>query len=282
MQVNVSVTKPNVAATRLFDANRALGAVSLAVTQDNGVTRRRVVDESGSLRVRFPAQIGGDLSAVLVNTAGGAAGGDRFDIEIEAGAKSHLTVSTAAAEKIYRSHGPDCTMRVGLRVKEGAALHWLPQETILFDHARLSRTIEADVAIGGHLAMCEMTIFGRTAMGETMSRGYFRDQWRVRMGGQLAFAENVLFDGDIARILAHPACAGGAVSIATLLFAPGDAALLQRLRAVETFENVEMAASQWNNIALARLCSADAARLRMQIVRVLTECLAAPPRLWLQ
>lgn len=275
------MTKQN-AAARLFDANRAIGAVSLKVAQEDGLTRRRVVDESGSLRVRFPAQAGNDLSAVLVNMAGGVAGGDHFNIEIEAEEGCHLTVSTAAAEKIYRSHGPDCVMRVDLRVADGATLHWLPQETILFDNARLARTIDADIDAGGTLAMCEMMIFGRSAMGETMSRGYFRDQWRVRIGGQLAFAENVLIEGDVARILAHPACAGGAVSMATLLFAPGDEVLLQRLRAVESLGGVEMAASQWNGIALARLCSANAARLRSHLVRILTECLAAPPRLWLQ
>ena len=275
------MTKQN-AAARLFDANRAIGAVLLNVAQEDGVTRRRVVDESGSVGVRFSAQAGAVLSAVLVNTAGGAAGGDRFDIEIEAGAGSHLTASTAAAEKIYRSHGPDCVMRVKLRVAQGATLHWLPQETILFDQARLVRSIDVDMDAGGTLAMCEMMIFGRSAMGETFSHGHFRDQWRVRINGQLAFAENVRLDGDVAHILAHPACAGGAVAIATLLFAPGDEALLQRLRAVENLDGVEMVASQWNGIALLRMGSADAARLRCQVVRALSECLAAPPRLWLQ
>jgi urease accessory protein len=40
---------------------------------------------------------------VFVNTAGGIAGGDRFDIDIAAGEGSRLTVTTAAAEKVYRA-----------------------------------------------------------------------------------------------------------------------------------------------------------------------------------
>ena len=46
------------------------------------------------------------LSGVFVNTAGGIAGGDRFDIDIAAGEGSRLTLTTAAAEKVYRAAGP--------------------------------------------------------------------------------------------------------------------------------------------------------------------------------
>src|ERR1700724_3249349 len=89
-----------------FAANRARGSVRFAVHQVEGVTRRRHLHESGSLRVRFPSPEAEGLSAVFVNTAGGVAGGDRFDIDISAGAESRLVVTTAAAEKIYRGEGP--------------------------------------------------------------------------------------------------------------------------------------------------------------------------------
>ena len=42
---------------------------------------------------------------MFVNTAGGMAGGDRFDIEIAAGEGARLTLTTAAAEKVYRAPG---------------------------------------------------------------------------------------------------------------------------------------------------------------------------------
>src|SRR6201990_38900 len=90
----------------VFAANRARGAVAFDVRSVDGVTRRGALHESGSLRVRFPSPEGEGLSAVFVNTAGGIAGGDRFDFDIAAGEGSSLTVTTAAAEKIYRSHGP--------------------------------------------------------------------------------------------------------------------------------------------------------------------------------
>src|SRR3954452_7891038 len=128
-------------ASEVFAANRAVGAVKFDVHQVAGVTRRRELHESGSLRVRFPSPEARGLSAVFVNTAGGIAGGDRFEIDITAGEGSRLTVTTAAAEKVYRSHGPAALVDIALTVAAGAHLAWLPQETILFDQARVLRGI---------------------------------------------------------------------------------------------------------------------------------------------
>ena len=69
----------------IFAANRAQGAVRFDVRREDGLTRRGQLHESGSLRVRFPSPEDDGLSAVFVNTAGGVAGGDRFDIAIAAG-----------------------------------------------------------------------------------------------------------------------------------------------------------------------------------------------------
>src|ERR1700755_2958040 len=87
----------------VFAANRARGAVAFDVHCRDGVTRRGALHESGSLRVRFPSPEDAGLSAVFVNTAGGIAGGDRFDTGIAVGAGAKLTLTTAAAEKVYRA-----------------------------------------------------------------------------------------------------------------------------------------------------------------------------------
>ena len=79
-------------ASRVFAANRARGAVAFEVHASDGVTRRGDLHESGSLRVRFPSPEAEGLSAVFVNTAGGIAGGDRFDIDIAAREGARLTV----------------------------------------------------------------------------------------------------------------------------------------------------------------------------------------------
>src|SRR6202048_5279154 len=161
------------ATSAIFAANRAQGSVIFDVHQVEGLTRRHHLHESGSLRVRFPSPEADGLSAVFVNTAGGVAGGDRFGIEIAAGEGTRLSVTTAAAEKIYRAEGPAAQLDISLKAAAGAQIAWLPQETILFDRARVSRHIDIDLADSASLLLCEIVVFGRTAMGERMLSGEF-------------------------------------------------------------------------------------------------------------
>jgi urease accessory protein len=269
------------AAAATFAANRAVGSVTFDVQLVDGVTRRRQLHEAGSLRVRFPSPEDHGLSAMFVNTAGGAAGGDRFDIDISAGAGSSLTITTAAAEKIYRSHGPAAQLNIALKVADGAHLGWLPQETILFDRARVERRIDIDLAESASLILCEIVIFGRAAMGERMRDGQFIDRWRLRRGGKLVFAETVRLDGDIGAKLAKPVVANGGVAIGTALIVPGDEALIERIREAADGFAGEVGISCWNGFAMARFCAQDAAKLRTDMMAVLSRSGAMLPRMWL-
>ncbi len=266
----------------MFAANRARGAVRFDVHLEDGVTRRRHLHESGSLRVRFPSPEDEGLSAVFVNTAGGIAGGDRFDIEILAGTGARLAVTTAAAEKIYRAQDAAAELEIALGLAEGAHLSWLPQETILFDRARMSRRIEIDLAESASLLLCEIVVFGRSAMGERMQHGEFVDRWRVRRGGRLVFAETVRLVGNIGEKLARPAVANGGVAIGTALIVPGDQSLVERIREAQESFGGEVGISAWNGFAMARFCAQDAAKLRADMVAVLDRAgRAGLPRLWL-
>jgi urease accessory protein len=270
------------ATAAIFAANRAEGAVAFDVHQVEGVTRRRRLHESGSLRVRFPSPEAEGLSAVFVNTAGGVAGGDRFDIEIATGEGSRLAVTTAAAEKVYRAAGPPSQLNIALKLAAGSHLAWLPQETILFDRAQVLRRIDIDLAPGASLLLCEIVVFGRAAMGERMLSGQFVDRWRLRRGGRLVFAETVRLDGDIGAKLGQPAIANGGVAVGTALIAPGDEALVERIRALSESFGGEVGISGWNGFAMARFCAQDAAKLRADMMAVLG-CASGTtlPRLWL-
>ena len=263
----------------LFAANRAAGRIALSVAAQGGVTRRRQVYEDGPLRVRFPNSTGAALEAVMVNTAGGVAGGDRHDLEIGVGDGASLAVTTAAAEKVYRAIDTDAEIAVKLSVGENARLAWLPQETILFDRARLKRSIDVHLASNASLLMAEAIIFGRSAMGEAVEQGALSDRWRVRRDGKLIFAETVRFEGAIKQMLSEPAGAGGGVAIATVLAVPGDGNMVERVRA-QSFGG-EVGASAWNGLAVARLCAKDGASLRRDLAAVITAMGGALPRLWL-
>ena len=266
----------------IFAANRARGAVSFDVHLVDGVTRRRHLHESGSLRVRFPSPEAEGLSAVFVNTAGGVAGGDRFDVDIATGEGARLTVTTAAAEKIYRAEGAPARLHIAMKAAAHAHLAWLPQETILFDRARVERRFDIDISESASLLVCEIVVFGRAAMGEKMRQGKFIDRWRLRRAGKLVFAENIRIDGDIGEKLAKPAVANGGVAIGTALIVPGDEALVERIRDLTNTFGGEVGISCWNGFAMVRFCAQDAARLRTDMMAVLGRASgSALPRLWL-
>ena len=269
--------------SEVFAANRAAGSVAFDVQFADGKTRLRNLHEHGSLRVRFPSPEGEGLSAMLVNTAGGVAGGDTFDVDVTLGNHSRLTLTTTSAEKIYRSHGPDATINVTLRVGDGACLAWVPQETILFDRGRVSRRIDIDLAETATLLLSEIVVFGRKAMEEVITQGSFTDRWRVRRGGKLVFAETVRLAGDIDSTLSKSAVAKGGVAVGTALIAPGDEIVVERIRTLQDSFVSEVGVSCWNGFAMVRFCAQDAAAVRADMMAVLMQAGIAPlPRVWLQ
>jgi urease accessory protein len=266
-----------------FAGNRAVGRIALTVDAAHGPTRRQRVHEAGSLRVRFPNHDEpGNLDVVIVNTAGGMAGGDSFNIDIKVGASAGLTVTTAAAEKVYRSLAPDTEIVVKLDVGEGGRLAWLPQETIVFDQVRLRRSIDVTLEPGANLLLAEAIIFGRSAMGETVSQGKLSDRWRVKVGGGLAFAETVRLDGAIAQNLARRAIGACGVAVASVLKIPGGEDDVAAVRAVADNFRGEVGVSAWNGHVVARLVAPCGDVLRRDLVAVLSALHSAPlPRLWL-
>jgi urease accessory protein len=269
--------------SEIFAGNRAVGRIALSVAAAGGGTRRQRVHEAGALRVRFPNVTNkGTLDAVIINTAGGMAGGDRFDIDVAVKAGARLTVTTAAAEKIYRSLGPDTEIDVRLDVGPGAVLAWLPQETILFDQVRLRRAIEVDLASDAGVLLAEGVVFGRSAMSETVRQGRFFDRWRVRVDGALVFAESLRLDGAIAERLAQRAVAGESVAVASVLKVPANEKAIAAVRAMEKDFAGEVGISTWNGLTVARLVASDGAALHRDLVGVLTALSGMPlPRLWL-
>ena len=241
---------------------RALGCVALAVVRRGPLTRPLRVAEAGSLRVRMP-RAGANLEAVLVNTAGGIACGDHFAVAVDAGPDTQVALTTPAAERVYRSDGPTAEITVRLTLAAGAEAAWLPQETILFDRARLRRRFDADFAADARLLLCEATVFGRTARGEEVRDGFLEDRWRIRRAGRLIHADTLRLDGEIARLLDRPAVGGGARALATVIYVAPDAeSRLEQARDLLAASACVAGASAWNGLLAVRFLARDAAELR--------------------
>ena len=143
----------------------------------------------------------------------------------------------------------------------------------------MNRSIEVDLARDARLILTEAVIFGRSGMGETVRTGLVFDRWRVRRDGRLLFADTLRLDGAIAEKLAMPACAKGAVAIASVLVVPGDDALVRSARAQAYVGEVGISA--WNGFALARLVAQTGADLRQDLVTLLMLLRSGRlPRLW--
>ena len=266
----VSALLPRVRANLRLEAARAGARTEAARAFD-----------SGGWRWRFPRS-GEVCEAVIVNTGGGMAGGDRASVAVSVGERAALLLTSQSAEKIYRSGGVPCEVRLTLSAAEGARLIWAPQETLLFEGARLSRRLEADVAETASLTIYEASAFGRLAHGETRIDASLQDVWRLRRGGRLVFAEALRLEG-AGTTLDRPAVGAGARALATLVRIAPDAALkLDDLRAALEAPGVEAGASVVDGVLVARLMSASPQRLRAALTAAFVALEGrAPPRVWL-
>lgn len=261
---------PAPAASDRFHAERARGDVGLSMGA-KGIRRLR---ESGSLKIRLPS---GSQDAILINTAGGIAGGDRYRIAIEAEPQSRIIVTSQAAERVYRTLGPQAEIEVRHRVEDGAGLYWLPQETILYDGSSLRREIEVDLAADARFLGLETTVLGRRESGETIQSLAFRENWTIRREGRLLHSERLRLEGALPR---SSASLGEASAFSTLIFlAPEAEALGARCQPLlgETG-----GVSAWNGRLVLRLLAEDGYALRKRLATLLPLFLpkSTLPTLW--
>jgi len=265
---------------------RSVGAIRLVVgpAGEGGGTGLRDLAESGPSRLRFP-RVGGAPEAVLVNTAGGIACGDAFTVDLHLAPGSDLVFTTTAAEKVYRSDGAESLIDNRATLGEGARLAWLPQETILFDRARLRRLFAVDLAPGAGLLAVEIVAFGRGTRRERITGGLFADAWRVRRAGRLVYADTALLEGPVSDLLDRRAVGGGAGATGLVLdLSPGAEGRLEEARhllARDMGEGCEAALSAWNGHLVLRALGPAVGPLREGLARFLAAYRGLPmPRVW--
>jgi urease accessory protein len=269
------------AADAYVPLQRAAGAGRITVKAEDGVTRLARLYQDGCAKIRLPTDHAArGLEAVLINTSGGLTGGDRMAWGVDAEAGARLTLTTQACEKVYRARDGRAEVALSLNAQAGARIDWLPQETILFDGAALSRTLEADLAADARLLAVEAVVLGRTAMGETVRQGTLRDRWRIRREGKLVFADDLRFEGPVAEVAALAATLAGGKAFASLLLVADDAERF--LAPVREAIGGAGGASAFDGKLFARIVAADGLSLR----RVLLPAIAALrdgepcPRVW--
>ncbi|WP_294620222.1 urease accessory protein UreD [uncultured Roseovarius sp.] len=231
---------------------RARGQVALSSKLVNGQSVLADLHQSGAFKVLFPR--GNDaLRPILLNTAGGLTGGDRFALDVHVAAGTHISLTTQAAERAYRAQpGEVGDVQTTAKVQDGGCLHWLPQELILYNGCALERQLRIDLSATARLLMVEPVVFGRAAMGETVTAGHFKDRIEVTRAGCPLYRDALRLKGDIAAKLAGPGTAQGAAAMASGLYvAPNAEAMLDAVR------------QHLGDLGGASLLQADALALRL-------------------
>jgi urease accessory protein len=274
-----------ISANTLPSDKTAKGKAEVGFVHTDGRTRLKHLYQTTPLRVLFPNVLRGDIPvAALTTVSGGLVGGDEIEIDVHVGPDARAMVMAQAAEKVYRSNGPDCLIDVSLKVSAGGWLEWLPQEAIVFDGARLRRKLTLRAETGANFMAGEILIFGRTAMGEELQHGLLRDAWSVEIDGELRWMDALHLDGDLTQILKHPACFDGARACATAVVSnPGH---LDLVRGLIGDDAVEAAATIVNDLLIVRWLALDAVALRRSFEKFWSGYRAAEglpaqlPRLW--
>ena len=285
MQSAVSVAERNLCAAELAGMQRSRGRARVGFRRDGAATRLTEFIQEGCCKVRLPlGEPGLPPDAVLLNTAGGITGGDHLIYEAALGDGVSATVTTQTAERIYRRSAGAGAARVENRITVGAGGHidWLPQETILFDRSAIARSLEVDLAGDASALLLEAYVFGRTAMGESVTTLALSDRWRVRRGGRLVYADGIAIDGDAAALMARGATAAGAVALASLVAVGADAAgRLARVRERLEACKGEAGASAFGDVLTVRFLAGSGQALRQDVESVILALRGRPmPRVW--
>ncbi|MGB0629895.1 MAG: urease accessory protein UreD [Alphaproteobacteria bacterium] len=200
--------------------------------------------------------------AVIVTTSGGIVGGDRLRFAVDGGTATSATVTTQAAEKVYRSAGRESDIGISITVRDDALIEWMPQETILFEGARLRRRTGIDLSGNGRIIAGEIVVFGRRARDEKFTEGLLHDAWRIRRDGSLIWADGLHLEDDIGAEISDRHAFDSAAAIATVVYCAADAP--ERLGFARS--NVRSgAATCVDDVLIARFIGRDAAALRADV-----------------
>jgi len=256
-----------------LDLQRANGAgrAVLRGSEDGN----RIVDlfQSSPVRIMFPRGRASTIEeAVFVNTSGGIAGGDRLEYGVTALADASIAVTSQAAEKVYRALNEPACISTKLKVCEAAKLAWLPQETILFNQARLSRETEIELVSGAELLALEWLVLGRAAHGEEVIGGHINDSWRVRRDGRLIWADSFRAQDETFPHLRRKALLSNCKAIGTLIhFGPDLDRRLEFVRDIVSSLDCHCAATSVGGLIVVRVAAEMALDLKLALCSFLQQ-----------
>jgi len=249
------------------DLQRAEGSGRIVLSYSDKGARIMDVFQRAPIRIMFPRTAGGAVEeAVLINTAGGIAGGDRLETGVTALANSSIAVTSQAAEKVYRALNEPARITTRLKAYEVAKLAWLPQETIVFNWGRLCRETEIELSSTAEVLALEWLVLGRTAHGEDMVGGHITDSWRVKKDDRLIWADSFRITDEIFAHLHREPLLSNCRAVGTLIYSgPDTDTRLEFLRDVVRALECQCAATSVGGLIIVRFAARVLYELRVAL-----------------
>ena len=167
----------------------------LGFTQKGTKTLLSHRSHKGPLIVQRPFYPEGGMCHVyLLHPPGGVVAGDSLLIDVHAASNTEVLITTPAAGKFYRSAGDKALQNVNLQVDEDAVLEWVPQETIIYEGARLASKVIINLEKQARFIGWEILALGRPASSEGFESGEVHLSWQILQNKKLIYLERMRLD----------------------------------------------------------------------------------------
>jgi len=241
---------------------------------------------TGPLLVQRPFYPEGEVCHVyIVHPPGGVVGGDQLHLNVQVEPGAHALITTPAATKFYRAvAGRQAVLQQQLSLHQ-AALEWLPQEAIYFDHATVRTTTRVDIDAQSRFIGWELACYGRLACNEAFNHGHVHQSFELWRDQQPLLLDRLRVDGGSTM---QTAAWGlhGMTALGTLLAYPATTADVEAVRACE-IDATQISCTLVDGVLVCRCLCMDGATLKQLLLKV-WQCLrprvmrrdAVLPRIW--
>lgn len=270
------------------------GQLTLHFEQHSGQTVMVRSRHEGPLRVQRPfREPTGACQVYILNPPGGVVSGDELVVSAHLAEGARTLLTAPGATKFYRSGGGVAEQRQEFTLERGSHLEWLPQETIVFEGAKVRQETRVHLARGASFVGWEVTCLGRPAAQDRFGSGKLEQRWELWEDERLLWKERTALDATDAVRSSAWGWANRPV-LGTMVLHPVSPAALDLARSCLAPEHHEPAPeADWTSATLldrtllCRYLGASSARARATFTRIWSAlrptefgCAAVTPRIW--
>ncbi|MFB9330941.1 urease accessory protein UreD [Paenibacillus aurantiacus] len=195
-----------------------------------GHTRVDAKYHDAPIKIAKSFPLGGPLAVIMMDVSPGLLEGDRYEMDWTIGEDAHVYITNQSYTKVHPSDGLGSELLQRFALAPGAVAESMPEPVMLYKDASLLMETEVDLAPGALWMGAEVLCPGRTLRGELFHYRLYRNRMRVRLGGELIFAQNQRID-PASQLLDAPGCFGDLTHTGTF-YAFSDAIGARQMEAV--------------------------------------------------